>query len=338
MRARRLVTWIAAALAIAIGAGIALAGIAYQRFVAPGPADQPITVVVPRGSSVTAIADQLAAAGVIEDAGLFRLGVRVYGESRPLQAGEYLFPAGVSARGAMEQMIEGRRVQRRVTIAEGLSNREIVAVLEATPALAGPLPEATTLGAQGQLLPETYFFALGDQRSEILNRMRQAMSATIEELWPSRDEGLPFASPQEAVVLASIVEKETGLDSERPRIAAVFINRLRKGMPLQSDPTVIFALTKGLEPLGRALTTADLRAESEFNTYVVAGLPPAPISNPGRAALEAVLHPATTEELYFVADGTGGHVFARTLAEHAKNVAAWRKISAERKTEAEPAP
>jgi UPF0755 protein len=229
-------------------------------------------------------------------------------------------------------------VQRRVTIAEGLSNREIVAVLEATPALAGPLPEATTLGAQGQLLPETYFFALGDQRSEILNRMRQAMSATIEELWPSRDEGLPFASPQEAVVLASIVEKETGLDSERPRIAAVFINRLRKGMPLQSDPTVIFALTKGLEPLGRALTTADLRAESEFNTYVVAGLPPAPISNPGRAALEAVLHPATTEELYFVADGTGGHVFARTLAEHAKNVAAWRKISAERKTEAESAP
>jgi len=333
MRARRLVGLIAGAVLIAAGAAAVAAAIAYQRFNGPGPAAAPITVVIPRGTSAAGIARQLAEAGVIADADLFRLGVRFYAASRPLQAGEYLFPAGVSPRGAMEQMIEGRRVQRRVTFAEGLTNGEILAELAAQPALAGDLPDAASLGEQGQLLPETYFFALGDERRDILERMRAAMTATLGELWPSRADGLPFASPAEAVVLASIVEKETGLDRERPRIAAVFINRLRKGMPLQSDPTVIFALTKGLAPLGRALTTADLGTKSEFNTYVVPGLPPAPISNPGRAALEAVLHPATSDELYFVADGTGGHVFAKTMAEHSKNVAAWRKISAERKTE-----
>jgi len=338
MRGRRFVTLIAAAALLAAAAAGVFAGLAYERFTSPGPTLEPTTVVVPRGSSVAAIAEKLAEAGVIEDAGLFRIGVRIYAAGRPLQAGEYLFPARVSPRATMEQMVEGRRVQRRVTIAEGLTNREVLAVLAGTTALSGELPDAAALGEQGRLLPETYFFVLGDQRREMLDRMRDAMAATLDELWPSRAADLPFDTRRQALILASIVEKETGLDRERPRIAAVFINRLRKGMPLQSDPTVIFALTRGLEPLGRALMTADLATKSDFNTYVVPGLPPAPISNPGRAALEAVLHPATSDELYFVADGTGGHVFARTLAEHVKNVAAWRKIAAERKNEATSAP
>lgn len=318
---------VAALLALLLAGGIAAYG--YRSFTAPGPSVEPTTVVVPSGTSVAGIAERLAAAAVIEDPLLFRIGARLFAETRPLQAGEYLFPAGVSPRAAMQQMIEGRRVQRRITIAEGLTNREILDLLAAEPALAGELPDAEALREQGQFLPETYFFILGDQRAEILERMRKAMIAALDELWPGRATDLPFKSPRDAVILASIVEKETGIARERPRIAAVFFNRLRIGMPLQSDPTVIFTLTEGKASLGRLLTRADLTVESPFNTYVVNGLPPAPITNPGRPAIAAVLQPATSAELYFVADGSGGHVFATTMEEHLKNVAAWRKISAE---------
>lgn len=313
-------------LLVLIGAGVA-GGVGYWGYVqfnAPGPLAESATLVIERGSSVTAISRQLRAAGVIEDERIFSLGVRVFGENKPLQAGEYSFPAEISPREAMLLMNDGFTVKRKVTVAEGLTSREILAVIAAAEGLEGEVP--ATAPAEGTLLPETYFYAKGDSRADIIGRMSDAMTETLTELWAARDPNLPIKSPAEAVTLASIVEKETGVASERPRVAAVFVNRLRQGIPLQSDPTVIFALTNGQGPLDRALTFADLETQSPYNTYVVAGLPPGPIANPGRAALEAVLHPLATEEIYFVADGSGGHVFAKTLAEHNKNVANWRKI------------
>jgi UPF0755 protein len=198
-----------------------------------------------------------------------------------------------------------------------------MAALEAAEGLTGPLPDPPP---QGSLLPETYFFENGETRAAMLARMQKAMTDALAELWPQRAENLPFDTPEQAVVLASIVEKETGVAAERPQVASVFVNRLRRGMPLQSDPTVIFALTGGEADLGRPLLRADLQVDHPVNTYVVNGLPPTPIANPGRASLEAVLNPAETDFLYFVADGTGGHAFARTLAEHNRNVARWRAV------------
>jgi UPF0755 protein len=264
---------------------------------------------------------------VIRDSLVFAAGVRVYGEERPLQAGEYQFAARVSMRLVMEQMIDGVTVKHRLTIPEGLTSAEIVALVAAAPDLEGSVPAA--LPADGSLLPETYFFSKGDTREQLIERMRKGMSDTLAELWPARDGAVPLKTIAEAVTLASIVEKETGLATERPHVASVFFNRLAQGMPLQSDPTVIYALTGGKGPLGRALLRADLQFASPYNTYANAGLPPGPIANPGRASLEAVLHPASTKDLYFVADGSGGHAFAATLDEHNRNVAAWRKQQAQ---------
>ncbi|MFZ5791759.1 MAG: endolytic transglycosylase MltG [Pseudomonadota bacterium] len=330
-RMRRLVLATALLLLLMLCAGAGAAWWGYARFTGPGPLPEDRTVVVPRGSSVAAIAGLLGDAGVIENRWLFRIGVRFFGERKPLQAGEYLFPAGVSPQAAMRLMIDGRRVQHRLTVAEGLTNREILAELAAAPALAGDPPTPEALGEEGHLLPETYFYLRGDSRADLVERMKAAMEETLDALWARRDDGLPLADAHEALVLASIVEKETGIAAERPRIAAVFLNRLKKGMPLQSDPTVIYAVTRGRAKLDRPLTTKDLAIDSPFNTYLVTGLPPAPIANPGRAAIEAVLHPAESDDLYFVADGNGGHVFAKTLAEHNKNVAVWRKLQAQQK-------
>jgi UPF0755 protein len=217
----------------------------------------------------------------------------------------------------------GETVARRVTIAEGLTVAEIFGLLEEAPGLTGPLPEPPP---EGSLLPETYFFALGDSRYGLVRRMRGAMTEALEAAWANRAEGLPLASKEEALVLASIVDKETGIPAERRQVAAVFINRLRKGMPLQSDPTVIYGLTGGEGPLQRPLTRKDWEHDSPYNTYRNPGLPPGAIGNPGRDAIAAVLDPANVDYLYFVADGTGGHAFARTLAEHNRNVAVWRRI------------
>ena len=313
-------------LLIILGIGLT-AGAAYwgwSRFHEPGPAGAETTVVIERGLGVRAIGQRLADAGIITDPLVFAAGVRVYGEGRPLQAGEYLFPARLSMRQVMEQMIDGATVVHRLTVPEGLTVAEICALVAAAPDLTGDMPAAKP--AEGALLPETYFYAKGDTREDLLKRMEKAMQDTLAELWPARDPKLPLTTKDEVVILASIVEKETGVAGERPRVASVFFNRLDQGMPLQSDPTVIYAITDGQKPLGRALTKADLQAADPYNTYVNTGLPPGPIANPGRASLEAVLNPDSTKDLYFVADGSGGHAFAETLDEHNKNVAAWRKL------------
>ena len=308
-------------LAVGLAGGAAYWG--FKKFHEPGPAAADTTVLIDRGLGVRAIADKLADAGVITDPLVFSAGVRVYGEGRPLQAGEYQFPARLSMRQIMQQMIEGATIVHRLTIPEGLTSVEIVALIAAAPDLDGSLP--TAMPPDGTLLPETYFYTKGDTRAQLLERMSKAMSDALTELWPERDSSLPLKTSAEAVILASIVEKETGVAEERPHVASVFFNRLDQGMPLQSDPTVIYALTGGKGPLARALTKADLKFADPYNTYVNPGLPPGPIANPGRASLEAVLHPDSTKDLYFVADGSGGHAFTTTLDEHNKNVAAWRQ-------------
>jgi UPF0755 protein len=311
-------------LLVILATGVAASGVwwAYSRFNAPGPSASDTTLVIARGSGVAAIARDLTTAGVIDNPLIFAAGVRLVAEGQPLKAGEYQFPAGISPRGAMQLMIDGTTVVRRLTVAEGLTSADIVALVAAADGLDGQVP--ASVPAEGSLLPETYFYSRGDSRADLLARMSTAMDKALAELWQGRDKSLPLKTPAEAVTLASIVEKETGVTAERPRVAAVFFNRLGQTMPLQSDPTVIFAVSNGQGRLDRPLSKADLQAPSSYNTYANTGLPPGPIANPGRASLEAVLHPLATKEFYFVADGSGGHVFAETLDQHNKNVAAWR--------------
>jgi UPF0755 protein len=293
-----------------------------QQYQATGPHTEETVVIVPRGAGLAGIAEDLATAGVVSDADVFRLGVRLFGDARSLQAGEYAFAPGSSMSEVAELIASGRTVVHRLTVPEGLTSVEVAALLDTVEPLTGAIAE---LPPDGSLLPETYHFHRGDSRDSVLTRMREAMGEALAELWPQRAENLPLNTPEEAVVLASIIEKETGVDGERALVAGVFVNRLNKGMPLQSDPTVVYGITEGKAPLGRSLTRKDLAAPTPYNTYQIAGLPPAPIANPGRAALEAALRPAQTQYLYFVAAGDGGHAFAKTLAEHNANVAKWRK-------------
>lgn len=294
-----------------------------ERFERPGPSSVETIVNIPAGSGLDAIALLLEQEGVIEDQRIFRVGVRLLGQARSLKAGEYAFPSAVSMRGTADILAQGVTVVRRLTIAEGLTSTEAVALIEAADGLEGSVEDVPP---EGSLLPETYHYRRGDSRQAIVERMRAARERLLAELWESRAEQLPINTPEEALVLASIVEKETGVPEERGLVAGVFVNRLRKGMRLQSDPTVTYGITLGQRPLGRSLTRKDLKKPSAYNTYVIDGLPPGPIANVGRAALEAVLNPVKTNYLYFVADGTGGHAFAKTLKEHNRNVAKWRKI------------
>ena len=263
----------------------------------------------------------LEEAGVIDDPVLFVAGLWLEDKQHSLKAGEYVFEALVTPRGVMEKLVAGDTVAHRFTVTEGMTSAEVVAALSAAPVLMG---EIAAVPAEGSLLPETYHYALGDSRAALIERMQHAMARVVDELWQARDPAVGLDDADQAVVLASIVEKETAVADERPEIAGVFLNRLQQGMRLQADATVIYAVTGGKRPLGRPLSRADLWVESPYNTYRQGGLPPGPIANPGRAALAAVLNPAETDALYFVADGSGGHAFAETLDEHNRNVARWR--------------
>ncbi len=328
---RRLLNLVIAVLGALAIAAAAFAYYLFASFTGAGPLPEDKIVVIPKGTGVSAIAQLLRDEGVIDNADIFKLGVRLFSKDKPLLAGEYVFPKATSPSAAMGIMIAGKSITHQLTIPEGLTVREVLDLVTAAALLDGPLPEVKP--AEGTLLPETYQFLRGESRAAVVERMSEAMRQAIAAEWPKRDPDLPLKSVEEAVVLASIVEKETSKADERARIAGVFYNRLRKGMPLQSDPTVIFAVTLGKSKLNRGLTYDDLKIDSPYNTYVVKGLPPGPIANPGLAAIQAVLRPMKHKELYFVADGTGGHAFARTLDEHNKNVAAWRKVQKQQTAE-----
>ncbi|WP_270935771.1 endolytic transglycosylase MltG [Falsiroseomonas oryzae] len=307
-------------------AGLGAGGWWYARetFAAPGPAQEPVQMVVPRGGT-TAIAAALAERGVIADPRAFLAAAWLTRDQGALRAAEFVFPARASLAEVLEVLRRARPVQRRLTIPEGLTARQIAALVERAEGLTGEVPAFD----EGALLPETYAYQWGDSRAALVRRADQAMDAALAELWPARAPNLPLATPREALILASIVERETGKADERARVAGVFINRLRRGMPLQSDPTAAYAAADG-GVLERPLTRADLDRDHPFNTYRVRGLPPGPIASPGRESLRAVLQPEATEFLFFVADGTGGHAFARTLDEHNRNVARWREIERQR--------
>ena len=287
-----------------------------------GPLESPVTLIIPEGTSAAAIAEKLHAARVIASTTLFRLHALARGDAHLLKAGEYAFKPGEPLAGVIERLTGGDTVVHVLTLPEGLSSAAALAIIDAHPALEGRLGAVPD---EGSLLPETYHFARGTSRQDLVGRMMRAMDAAIAELWAGRAAALPLDSPAEAVILASIVEKETGRADERRHVAGVLVNRLRRGMPLQSDPTVIYALTRGVEPLGRDLLRSDWKLDDPYNTYRYKGLPPGPIANPGRAAIAAVLDPLDTPDLYFVADGSGGHAFAATLEEHNRNVVRWRR-------------
>jgi UPF0755 protein len=297
----------------------------YAQFSRPGPSAADVTVIIERGQGLKSITRQLQTAGIIESALALEIGARFMGTGNDLQAGEFVIKAALSARDVLDVLRSGKTVLRRFTIAEGLTVSQVIEQIGTIEGMSGDLffghpPE-------GSLLPETYFFSYGADRQDIILQMRQGMTKLLSDLWSDRIDGLPLKTPHEALILASIVERETGVAEERSRVAGVFLNRLRRKMRLQSDPTVSYGVTNGEYVLGRPLSKADLKKPTVYNTYVIKALPPGPIANPGRAALEAVLlSPVLGKDLYFVADGSGGHAFAETLAGHNRNVRKWRKI------------
>lgn len=320
---------VAAALAAGAAALISL-GALWLLFLiyAPGPHNSHRLVYFAPGDNFAQIAHQLNAAGVLRSERLFRRGLLWLGLARRVRAGEYRIPARVNMAGLTRFLLHGQPVRYAVRVIEGQTSAQIVAELRANPLLLG---EVESIPPEGSLLPETYLVERDTPRQQVLARMQAAMRTAVDEIWRARPPDFPLRTPQELVILASIIEKETGLAEERALVSAVFFNRLRRGMRLQSDPTVIYGLVGGQGALGRPLRQSELNRRTPYNTYRFAGLPPTPIANPGRASLRAAIAPVAESYLYFVADGSGGHVFASTLAEHNRNVAKWRKWQREQR-------
>jgi UPF0755 protein len=309
-------------LVLIVGGGAAVIG--KTRFEAPGPLAEDKVVNIPPRSGMMDIADLLKREGVIDEHRyIFVGGVLALKARSDLKAGEYVFPKRASVRDVVETIVEGKVVQHQFTIPEGLTSEQIVARLLESDMLSGTIKDVPR---EGSLLPDGYHFNRGFTREQMLQRMRQAQDRLVREVWERRNPDLPLKTPEQLVILASIIEKETGKPEERTRVAAVFANRLKQRMKLQSDPTIVYGLVFGKGPLGRALSKADIAQPTPYNTYVIDGLPPGPIANPGRASIEAAANPARTKELFFVADGTGGHAFAETYDQHLKNVARLRVI------------
>jgi UPF0755 protein len=312
--------------------GLGLYG--YVKFTGPGPLAEDKVFQVERGG-VLGIAADLEKAGIISSANIFAAAATATGDRGRLKPGEYQFKQAMSMRDVMNLIVSGRFITYKITIPEGWTTAQALDRLRENDVLKGDI---TLTPAEGQIMPDTYVFQRGETRDDIVKGMMAASQKMMDELWPQRAADAPAKTPAEALTLASIIEKETGVPEERARVASVFANRLRQGMPLQSDPTIIYGLTRGQTKLDRPLTKQDIEQATPYNTYRINGLPPGPIANPGRASLEAALSPAKTRDLYFVADGSGGHVFAETLEDHRVNVRKWREIEKKRNQGGEEAP
>jgi UPF0755 protein len=304
-------------------AAIAALFLVMQSWGGAGPAPRNLSVLVPEGASLSRAATELEKVGAIASARRFTLFAKLFGGDSPIRAGEYRIPAHLSQADILKLLQGGKTLQRFVTIPEGWPSVMVQEALMKAPQLTGEV----AVPEEGSVLPDSYGFDRGGSRQAVLTRMQRAMTDYLAKAWLQRKPGIAVHSPREALILASIVEKETGKDSERRLVAAVYSNRLKRGMPLQADPTTIYPVTKG-KPLGRRILLSELRAKNAYNTYTMTGLPAGPIANPGRASIDAVLDPETSNALYFVADGSGGHVFADTLEQHNANVQKWRAYRA----------
>jgi len=316
---------------LAIVSGLAIA-VGKQRFETPGPLESEKVVNIPRGG-IKDIAELLQREGVIDQPWVFMGGVVAMKAHDELKYGEYLFQRHASLRDVVETLVEGKVIQHQVTVPEGLTSEQIVARLLDNPILSGPIKE---IPKEGTLLPDGYRFSRGMTREQMIQRMQQAQKRAVQQAWDRRAPDLPLQSPEQLIVLASIIEKETGRSAERSRVAAVFVNRLKQKMKLQSDPTIIYGLVGGKGTLGRPIMRNEIEQPTPYNTYVIVGLPPGPIANPGRAALEAAANPSRTRELYFVADGSGTHAFAENYETHQRNVARLRLIEQQAREAAKP--
>ena len=317
---------------VAVAAGVVVV-VGKNRFEAPGPLDRDKVVNIPRGNGIRQIADVLQQENVIDQPWVFMGGVMALKARDELKYGEYLFHRQASLRDVVDTLVEGKTIQHQITLPEGLTSEQIVARLMDNDILSGPVKE---IPKEGTLLPDGYRFTRGTTREQLLQRMQQAHRRVLQEVWERRAPDLPVQTPEQLLVLASIIEKETGRADERSRVSAVFVNRLKQKMKLQSDPTIIYGLVGGKGTLGRPIMRSEIEQPTPYNTYVIPGLPPGPIANPGRAALEAAANPSRTREIYFVADGTGAHAFAENLEQHQRNVARLRQFEQQQREASKP--